>query len=124
MIKNTRENNCRIHKLDKDTSGFVRIPNDFLRAKFISAGAKGLLGFLLSYPEECVFRKSSLHTYFTEGVTLINTYWKELKELGYVEQTKTRVGERHFVYSYIFKANNKIAQKEKANGLIPEIGKS
>lgn len=85
---------------------FTQVPNEFLQNPKISLKAKGLLSYLLSFPESWVHHKTNLTRGNKDGKESIKSAWDELVELGYIVSVRI-IGENnltkgwnHVVYAF------------------------
>jgi len=76
---------CIIRRAKKNTS-FVQIDIDSLEDPNLSWKAKGLLSYLLSRPDNCDLRLSSLFEQSLDGQTATKSALKELEKAGYFKQ--------------------------------------
>lgn len=105
MSKNSK------HNLQKEsgqfkpkTTPFTMIPNEVLKDKRLSLGAKGLYALIqhfITIPK-FTLHKSHLRTFCKEGDYAFDTCWNNLVQIGYltIEKTNTHSG---FVYEYDLK---------------------
>jgi hypothetical protein len=75
----------RIKRIRNKTANFTVVDNDAFKRNDLSLGAKGLLIFLLTLPDDWQIYKSSLHNHFTNGKHAISTAFDELKNMGYIK---------------------------------------
>ena len=72
------------------TDNYSIIANECFKDNSISARAKGIYGYLMTLPDDWKLQKSELYNHFTEGQKAIDTAFKELKEKGYISQTRIK----------------------------------
>lgn len=82
------------------SANYVQIHNDALQNPELSLKAKGLLGYLMSLPEDWKIFKTELQKHFKDGRTAVENAWKELVEAGYAIQIDKRDEKGKFVYEY------------------------
>lgn len=92
---------CRVHK-NKD---FTILSNSFLRSPNLSLASIGLMGRVMSLPDEWDYSVKGLTAICKEGITAIETVLKELQEWEYLKKTKyypneTDDGRIHHVYDF------------------------
>ena len=69
---------------------YTQIPNYILNNKNLSWGAKGLLCYLLSKPDDWQVYESEIATHSKDGRRLTHRYFGELLERGYMTKDKRR----------------------------------
>ncbi|PCH69198.1 MAG: hypothetical protein COC01_02075 [Bacteroidetes bacterium] len=83
---------------------YTTIKNEFLRDATLSAKAKGLLCYLLSFPHDFVIYKTRLSNHFTDGKHSLTSGFQELETSGYIMTERIRdkngrfEGYKHVVY--------------------------
>ncbi|QBO37364.1 hypothetical protein EQG49_13255 [Periweissella cryptocerci] len=81
---------------------FEMIPRDLLQDHSISFGAMGLLSNMVSHSTEFTLHKTWLYTTNSvDGRRVVDKYWQELVEAGYLFQWRKRNGQR-LDYAYDF----------------------
>lgn len=81
-------------------SDFTVIDNNIFRNKRLSLKARGLLGTLLSLPEDWEYSINGLENILKENETAIKSTINELKENGYLAVDKSKNSEGKFEYTY------------------------
>jgi hypothetical protein len=86
-------------------SGFLIVRNEVIRDDRLSLKARGLLLLILSYPDNWKTDSDTLAAACKEGRTAILSALKELREVGYMRQTKTRddkgqITTHTYIYDY------------------------
>lgn len=79
--------------------GYESLPRDLLQNRALSLGAIGLICNMISYSEDWVLHKTELRNRFTDTPKMVDKFWDELVELGYIIQFRRRVG-KSYEYSY------------------------
>lgn len=81
---------------------FTQVSNSALRDKYLSFAAKGLYSLIQSFLtlENFTLYKNYLMEISEEGSTAFNRTWKELKEMGYLKQYKSKDDTGAFYYEY------------------------
>src|SRR5699024_3006027 len=74
----------------KRDSNFTMISNVGLKDKRLSFKAKGLLSYMLSLPDDCVFYESEIVNHATDGKQSVRTGMKELEKFGYLVREQQR----------------------------------
>ena len=69
---------------------FTIIDNTFLRRKDMTARSKGLLTYLLALPDDWLVHKREIYSNHKEGYYALDTAFKELKDLGYINHFSVR----------------------------------
>ncbi|GED14829.1 helix-turn-helix domain-containing protein [Aneurinibacillus migulanus] len=82
-------NDKTVYRVKKDTN-FIVMNKTGLQDKQLSWKAKGLLAYMLSMPDNWKFHNEELATHSPEGVGVIKSAIKELKERGYVVREPIR----------------------------------
>ena len=85
-----------IRKLD----GYTIMPNKPLRDKSLSYGARGLLGFMLTLPEDWDYSFNGLVKVSKEGKAAVRTLINELKEAKYIKISQFRNEKGYYQYNY------------------------
>lgn len=90
-------------KRTKRTNNFTNIGNDILTRQDMSFGAKGLLCYILSLPDDFVVYKSKLQKDFNLGRKMVNSLFLEIERCGYmhsVDQIREngRFGAKHYFF--------------------------
>ncbi len=78
-----------IQRIKNKTDNFTIVANEIFQRSDVSARAKGIYAYIMTLPDDWKLYKSELYKHFSEGITAIDTAFKELEELGYI--TKERV---------------------------------
>lgn len=86
-----------ITRADKTCGNFSQILNDTLRDKKLSFNARGLLGFMLTYPNDWDFSIKFLIEETAQKPATVKGAMKELEESGYVIKSKVKNGTGRFV---------------------------
>lgn len=95
-----------IFRTDKTSGNFSQITNDLLRDKTLSLTARGLLCFMLSYPDDWDFSIKFLASGTGQKVGTIKSSLAELKQCGYVHVVKVQNGIGKFIgWAYSIKEN-------------------
>jgi hypothetical protein len=86
-------------------SGFLIVRNEVIRDDRLSLKARGLLLLILSYPDNWKTDSENLAAACKEGRTAILSALKELRDVGYMRQTKSRDDKGHittatYIYDY------------------------
>lgn len=81
------------------SKGYESLPRELLQSKKLSLGAIGLICNMISYSEEWVLHKTELRNRFRDTSKMVDKFWDELVELGYIIQFRKRVG-KSYEYSY------------------------
>lgn len=85
-----------IKKLD----GYTIMPNKPLRDQSLSYGARGLLGFMLTLPEDWDYSFGGLVKVSKEGKAAVRTLINELKEAKYIKISQSRNEKGYYQYNY------------------------
>ncbi len=80
---------CIIRNKSKKTN-FTQIDNNNLRTPNLSFQAKGLLGYLLSFPDNWTFYLAKIVKEGPDGQFAVNSSLKELERAGYVKRKRTQ----------------------------------
>lgn len=75
----------------KHSNNFTQLSNDMLRDKSISWKAKGLLGCIMSLPDEWTIKKTTLFQFSKDGRDSTIAAFNELVSSGYALEVKSRV---------------------------------
>lgn len=95
-------------------SDFTVIDNNIFRNKRLSLKARGLLGTLLSLPEDWEYSINGLENILKENETAIKSTINELKRNGYLAVDKSKNSEGKFEYTYnIYEKPNESAEIKK-----------
>jgi hypothetical protein len=86
-------------KRTKHTSGFTVLPNSILQRQDLSLTARGLLGLLLSQPENTAVTVKELTEDVAEGQKRVTNAMKELQAHGYVICTRMQNERGHWATS-------------------------
>ena len=86
-----------ITRADKTRGNFSQILNDTLRDKNLSFNARGLLSFMLTYPNDWDFSIKFLIDETAQKPATIKSAMKELEQLGYVVKEKVKNGTGRFI---------------------------
>ena len=103
----------RIQKTKDDP--YVRINKLCLHDSNLSCKAKGLLGYMLSLPDNWVFHRDELLKHSSDGRKSLLSAIKELKEAGYLKVTPERNNSGRIVRwsTYVFESPQNIQITEK-----------
>lgn len=82
------------------TKNYTTISNYHLREKKMSYGAKGLLTYMLSLPNDWKFSMKGLINSGKEGEDAIRSLMNELKQFGYIKVTRSVGNKGNFEYIY------------------------
>lgn len=82
------------------TKNYTIIANYHLNDERLSLKAKGLLSFMLSKPDKWDYSLNGLISQVKEGKTADISALKELKQLGYLEVTRTNGADGRYEYIY------------------------
>ena len=74
----------------KKRSNFTQISNELLHDERLSWKAKGIMGYLLSLPDDWIIYFSEITNHATDGETSFRSGVKELKKYGYLERNPIR----------------------------------
>ena len=74
----------------KSRINYTQIPNYILNNKSLSWGAKGLLCYLLSKPDDWQVYEGEIGTHTRDGRRLTHRYFGELLDRGYMSKSKRR----------------------------------
>lgn len=77
-----------IQRIKNKTENYTIVSNEIFRRDNVSARAKGIYAYIMTLPDDWKLYKSEIYKHFSEGITAIDTAFKELEELGYI--TKER----------------------------------
>ena len=80
--------NQTIQRIKNKTDNFTIVANEIFQRSDVSARAKGIYAYIMTLPDDWKIYKSEIYKHFSEGITAIDTAFKELEELGYI--TKER----------------------------------
>lgn len=95
-------------------SDFTVIDNNIFRNKRLSLKARGLLGTLLSLPEDWEYSLNGFENMLKENETAIKSAINELKRNGYLAVDKSKNSEGKFEYTYnIYEKPNESAEIKK-----------
>lgn len=83
-------NNGTIIRIKNKTSNFTIVANEAFQRSDISARAKGIYAYIMTLPDDWKLYKSELYNHFTEGITAIDTAFKELEKLGYITKERCK----------------------------------
>jgi len=81
------ENAQTVYRTER-TANFTQLPNESLRDERLSFRARGLLAFMLSFPDDWQHR--DLEEHGTEGREAVRSALRELEACGYREKVKRR----------------------------------
>ena len=84
------QNDVTIKRIKDKTNGFTVVANDIFKRDDVSARAKGVYIYILTLPDDWKIYKSELYTHFSEGRGAIDTAFKELERLGYIEKQRAK----------------------------------
>lgn len=84
------QNDVTIKRIKDKTNGFTIVANDIFKRADVSARAKGVYIYILTLPDDWQIYKSELYTHFSEGRGAIDTAFKELERLGYIEKKRAK----------------------------------
>lgn len=84
------QNDVTIKRIKDKTNGFTIVANDIFKRDDVSARAKGVYIYILTLPDDWQIYKSELYTHFSEGRGAIDTAFKELERLGYIEKQRAK----------------------------------
>jgi uncharacterized phage protein (TIGR02220 family) len=89
-----------IIRVEKKTKGFSVIDNAPFEDKQLTWGAKGLIGYLLTKPDNWQIRMQDLHNSSPQGEHAVKSLVKELILKGYIlrQRTKDKNGKFRWVY--------------------------
>lgn len=76
---------------------FTQIPNAILECKDLSLKAKGLCTYLLSKPDNWIFKKAVILNELKEGIDAFDSAIKELLESGFLTKVKIRGEDGKFI---------------------------
>ncbi len=77
-----------IQRIKNKTDNFTIVANEIFQRSDVSARAKGIYAYIMTLPDDWKIYKSEIYKHFSEGITALDTAFKELEELGYI--TKER----------------------------------
>lgn len=89
-----------IYREERTKGSFVQVHKEFIEDNKLSAGAKGVLLYMLSKSDEWQFYETEICTHFLDGHKNIKKYIKELIDNGYIERKKDRNKEGKIYYEY------------------------
>jgi len=92
-----------ILKIQKRENPFVQIDKRMIRDSRLSWKARGMLTFLLSFPEDWEVRTQHLLKNSSSGIEAVYSGLKELKSLGYAELVEVKEKGRFVNRSWIIK---------------------
>lgn len=72
------------------SDNFTILDNTFLQRSDMTSRAKGLLAYLLTLPDDWEVYKREIFRHHKEGYYAMDTAFKELQELGYINHFKVR----------------------------------
>lgn len=75
----------------KKERNYTVIDNTFLKDVSLSWKAKGLMAYLLSLPDDWSIHLSEIEKHSTDGMTVLRSSIKELKEHGYLKASQKKV---------------------------------
>ncbi len=85
---------------------FAIVPHAALRDPGLSLQAKGLLGLMLSFSDDCAFNMPDLVKLSANGRAAVRTAFKELEAAGYVVRLESRTAQgRRNGYEYVVHAD-------------------
>lgn len=79
-----------IQRIKNKTDNYTIVSNEIFQRSDISARAKGIYAYIMTLPDDWKLYKSELYTHFSEGITAIDTAFKELEELGYITKERCK----------------------------------
>ena len=89
-----------INRTDKNQNNFTQVDNNLIKDNTISCGAKGILLYLLSKPDDWQFYEADIEKHFTDNIKVIRRYIKELMVKGHIHRDKIRNTDGRFTYNY------------------------
>lgn len=91
--------------------GYESLSRSFLQDNTLSLGARGLLAYMVSMPDNYVFYKTQLYQCFQKNKkSSVQNFWTELIEAGYILEFKKRSGKK-WANKYLF-AQEKFDEKD------------
>jgi uncharacterized phage protein (TIGR02220 family) len=85
-----------IQRIKNKTDNFTIVANEIFRRSDVSARAKGIYAYIMTLPDDWKLYKSELYNHFTEGITAIDTAFKELEKLGYITKERHKCEDGKF----------------------------
>ncbi len=79
-----------ILRIKNKTDNYTIVANEIFQRSDISARAKGIYAYIMTLPDDWKLYKSELYTHFSEGITAIDTAFKELETLGYITKERCK----------------------------------
>jgi hypothetical protein len=79
-----------IQRIKNKTENFTIVSNEIFRRSDVSARAKGIYIYIMTLPDDWKLYKSEIYKHFTEGITAIDTAFKELETLGYITKERCK----------------------------------
>lgn len=95
---------------NKRRERFTMLSNAMLRDNRLSLKAKGLLGLMLSFPDDWQYYMEQLETYSTDGRDAHRSAARELITLGYVQRHQTR-DEKGLLAPYSYAVSDEIEDR-------------
>lgn len=83
------ENAQSLYRIERKP-GFAQIPNEALRDERLSWRARGLLAYMLSFPDDWQHRAVDIEQHGTEGREAVRKALRELEVVGYRTRAKRR----------------------------------
>jgi uncharacterized phage protein (TIGR02220 family) len=88
--------NQTIQRIKNKTDNFTIVANEIFQRSDVSARAKGIYAYIMTLPDDWKLYKSELYNHFTEGITAMDTAFKELEELGYITKERHKCEDGKF----------------------------
>lgn len=85
-----------IQRIKNKTENYTIVSNEIFRRNDVSARAKGIYAYIMTLPDDWKIYKSELYNHFTEGITAIDTAFKELEKLGYITKERHKCEDGKF----------------------------
>jgi predicted transcriptional regulator len=89
-----------INREERTNGSFVQVDKSFIDDNKLSAGAKGVLLYMLSKSDDWQFYETEICNHFSDGIKTIKKYIKELINNNYIcrEQARNEKGKIYYKY--------------------------
>lgn len=113
------ENAQTVYRTERRERGFAQIPNEALRDERLSWRARGLLAYMLSFPDDWAHRADELQHHAPEGREAVRTALRELEKLGYRVRVKRRDDQGQIRTYIVLRDHPAVAQESDAEAQEP-----
>jgi transcription initiation factor IIE alpha subunit len=90
-----------INREERTNGSFVQVDKSFIDDNKLSAGAKGVLLYMLSKSDDWQFYETEICNHFSDSIKTIKKYIKELIDNKYIyRERKQKSDTKRFYYEY------------------------